>query len=280
MTLRTYRDVTGPDASGILEQVTEQRERVRARLAAVRRVVAVMSGKGGVGKSYLTAAIARAAGERWPGGVGVIDADLKSPTVARVLGASGPLRLTDAGVEPARDPAGVRVISTEFLLATGRPLGWREPGAEQFVWRGALEAGVLREFLSDVIWGPLELLLVDLPPGADGVADLKALVPELTGAIAVTIPTDESERSVARALAAARDAEIPLLGVIENMAGARASDGTEMGALFSGDAGRALAQAFSIPLLAHVPFAMPGPGAGAADALDAAARARVLEALR
>src|SRR5690242_15949617 len=151
MTLRTYREVTGSDASGILEQVTVQRERVRARLAGVKRVVAVMSGKGGVGKSYLTAAIARAAGEYWPGRVGVIDADLKSPTVARVLGAAGPLRLTDAGVEPARDPAGVRVISTEFLLPTGRPLGWREPAAEQFVWRGALEAGVLREFLSDVI---------------------------------------------------------------------------------------------------------------------------------
>jgi len=280
MTLRTYRELTGTDASGILEQVTAQRERVRTRLAAVRRVVAVMSGKGGVGKSYLTAAIARAAGERWPGRVGVIDADLKSPTVARVLGASGPLRLTDDGVEPARDAAGIRVISTEFLLPSGRPLGWREPAAEQFVWRGALEAGVLREFLSDVIWGELELLLVDLPPGADGVADVTALVPELTGAIAITIPTDESERSVARALAAARDAGIPLLGVIENMAGARAPDGAVLGPLFAGDAGPKLARAFDIPLLARVPFAMPGPGAGADSALDAGARARVLGALR
>lgn len=280
MTLRTYRELTGADASGMLDQITGQRERVRTRLAAVTRVVAVMSGKGGVGKSYLTAAIARAAGERWPGRVGVIDADLKSPTVARVLGASGPLRLTDAGVEPARDAAGIRVISTEFLLPTGRPLGWREPGAEQFVWRGALEAGVLRDFLSDVIWGELDLLLVDLPPGADGVADVKALVPELTGAIAITIPTDESERSVARALAAARDAGITLLGVIENMSGARGIDGAVLGPLFSGDAGSALARAFDIPLLARVPFAMPGPAAGAAPALDTDARARVLEALR
>src|SRR5690349_9628558 len=167
MTLRTYREMSGPDVSGVGAQVADQRERVRRRLAGVRRVIAVMSGKGGVGKSYLAAAIARAAIERWPGRVGVIDADLKSPTVARVLGAAGPLTLTDDGVAPARDAAGVRVMSAEFLLATGRPLGWREPGAEQFVWRGALETGVLREFLSDVIWGELELLLVDLPPGAD-----------------------------------------------------------------------------------------------------------------
>jgi ATP-binding protein involved in chromosome partitioning len=183
-------------------------------------------------------------------------------------------------VEPARDPAGVRVISTEFLLPTGRPLGWREPAAEQFVWRGALEAGVLREFLSDVIWGELELLLVDLPPGADGVADVKALVPELAGAIAVTIPTDESERSVARALAAARDAGIDLLGVIENMSGARSPEGAALGPLFPGDAGAALAASFDIPLLARVPFAMPAPGAGAVPSLDPGARARVLEALR
>ncbi|MBI1967524.1 MAG: P-loop NTPase [Gemmatimonadetes bacterium] len=275
MSFRTYRDVTGPDASRVLDQVGAQRARVRDRLATVRRVVAVMSGKGGVGKSFVTAALARLGAARWLERVGVLDADLRSPTVARLLGAAGPLRVTDAGVHPAVGAAGVRVISTEFLLETGRPLAWREPEAEQFVWRGTLEVGVLREFLGDVWWGDLELLLVDLPPGADGVADLRDLVPEMTGALGVTIPTDEARQSVARALRAATEAGIRLLGIIENMAGYQCGECGRPGPLFPGDAGPALAAEFGVPLLARIPFL-----AGAHEPVfEADAQARVFEVL-
>jgi ATP-binding protein involved in chromosome partitioning len=258
VSFRTYRDVAGPDESGILEQIGVHRAQVQQRLRSVRRVVAVMSGKGGVGKSYVTAALARAATARWPDQVGVLDADLRSPTVARLLEAAGPLVVTDAGVNPAIGAGGARVMSTEFLLETGRPLAWREPGAEQFVWRGALETAVLREFLADVQWGDLELLLVDLPPGADGVADLLALVPELTGALAITIPTADSRHSVSRALRAAREAGIRLLGVIENMAGYRCADCGHTTAVFPGRAGAELAAEFAIPLLARIPFQSDG----------------------
>jgi len=254
VTFRTYAQVAGADASGLADQVAAQRAQVRERLHAVRRVVAVMSGKGGVGKSVVTAALAARAAARWPDRVGVLDADLRSPTVARLLGAAGPLRITEAGVHPAIGPGGVRVMSTEFLLDRGRPLAWREPDAERFVWRGALEVGVLREFLGDVAWGELELLLVDLPPGADGVADLAALVPDLLGALAVTIPSDEARHSVARALRAAVEAGIRPLGVIENMAGYRCPGCGEAHTLFAGDAGAALAAEFGIPLLARLPF--------------------------
>jgi len=272
---RTYRDVAGPDGSGIAEQVGAQRAQVQQRLRSVRRVVAVMSGKGGVGKSYVTAALARAATARWPDHVGVLDADLRSPTVARLLEAAGPLVVTDAGVSPAIGAGGARVMSTEFLLETGRPLAWREPAAEQFVWRGALETAVLREFLADVQWGDLELLLVDLPPGADGVADLLALVPELSGALAITIPTEDSRHSVSRALRAAREAGIRLLGVIENMAGYRCADCGHTTAVFPGRAGAELAAEFAIPLLARIPF-QPDGHAGAPVAAE---WERVLEAV-
>jgi ATP-binding protein involved in chromosome partitioning len=261
VSFRTYRDVAGPDESGILEQIGIHRAQVLQRLRSVRRIVAVISGKGGVGKSYVTAALARAASARWPDHVGVVDADLRSPTVARMLGASGPLVVTDAGVRPAIGAGGARVISTDFLLESGRPLTWREPDSEQFVWRGALEAAVLREFLADVQWGELELLLVDLPPGADGVADLYALVPQLSGAIAVTIPTGESRHSVARALSAAREAGIRLLGVVENMAGYCCEGCGRTAAMFSGQAGAELAAEFGIPLLARIPFHAEGAAA-------------------
>lgn len=258
MNFRTYHDVVGADGSRIAEQVGAQRARVQEQLRSVRQIVAVMSGKGGVGKSFVTAALARSGAARWPDRVGVLDADLRSPTVARLLEAAGPLVVTDAGVRPATGTAGVRVMSTEFLLESGRPLVWREPDAERFVWRGTLEATVLREFLGDVLWGDLELLLVDLPPGADGVADLRELVPQLSGVLAVTIPTDEARESVARTLHAATAAGIKPLGVIENMAGYRCPGCGDIGPLFRGSAGPALAAAFGIPLLARIPFLAAG----------------------
>ena len=277
MSFRTYRDLAGPDGSRIVEQVGAQRARVQRRLRSVRRVVAVMSGKGGVGKSFVTAALARLAAARWPSRVGVLDADLRSPTVARLLGAAGPLRVTDAGVQPATGGVGVRVISTEFLLESGHPLRWREPDTEQFVWRGTLEAAVLREFLGDVLWGDLDLLLVDLPPGADGVADLRELVPQLTGALAVTIPTDEAQQSVTRALRAAAEAGIRLLGVIENMAGYRCGGCGHTGPLFPGSAGSGVAAALGIPLLTRIPFLAAGSHAG--PVFDGDGSARVFEVL-
>ncbi len=278
MSFRTYHDVDGADESQLLGQVVAQRERVAARMANVKRVVAVMSGKGGVGKSYVTAGLALAASERL-GSVGVLDADLKSPTVAGMLAARGPLRVTDDGVEPAIGRGDVRVVSTDLLLDDGQPLRWREPKTERFVWRGVLEAGALREFLSDVAWGALELCLVDLPPGADGVADHHAFVPNLAGAVVITIPTDQSRRSVERTTRSAQEAGIPLLGVIENMSGYQCADCGAPGPLFAGNAGAALAKEFRIPLLGSIPFLPAGPALPAPPALPPQLIANFLEAL-
>ncbi len=253
MSYRTYHEIHGEDESRLLSQVTEQRARVGRRLASVECVIAVMSGKGGVGKSYVTARLAAGAASRAKA-IGVLDADLRSPTVARLLGAEGPLVVTDDGVDPALCRDGVRVVSTDLLLEEGQPLAWREPAHERFVWRGVQETGVLREFLSDVTWGRLDLLLVDLPPGADGVVDLKELVPDLTGALIVTIPSEESRRSVARTMRAASDAGIPLLGVVENMSGYHCPECGGPRPLFAGTAGADLAEAFGVPLIARLSF--------------------------
>ena len=254
MSFRTYHEVTEPDRSRLGEQVAQQRARVAARLTSVRRTIAVMSGKGGVGKSYVTASVALGAARSLAGAVGVVDADLKSPTIARLLDARGPVRISEDGVHPPVSPHGVRVMSTSFLLDDGAPLAWREPSGERFVWRGVLETGVLREFLSDVLWGTLDLLLVDLPPGSDKLSDLAELVPQLTGAIAVTIPSDESHAAVRRSMQAARQQCVPLLGVVENMSGYECDECGQMRPLFSGDAGAALAREFDVPLLARIPF--------------------------
>jgi ATP-binding protein involved in chromosome partitioning len=236
---------------------------VRAQLREVQRLVAVISGKGGVGKSWVTAALAVALARRGRA-VGVLDADLQSPTVARSLGARGPLAVSANGVQPAAGNAGVRVMSMDLLLAEGAPLRWTSPVGEAHTWRGIAETGALREFLSDVVWGALDVLLVDMPPDTHRLDDLSALVPDISGAIAITLPSEESRRSVVRAMRAAHNNGVPLLGIVENMSGYACSRCGETRPLFGGDAGSALAAEFGVPLLARLPF-IPGPSEPPAD---------------
>ncbi|GBD31938.1 Iron-sulfur cluster carrier protein [bacterium HR33] len=251
--LPRYHEVGGEDRSRLLEQVLAQRERVEQRLAQVRRVVAVMSGKGGVGKSYFTAVLAGELAQRFDR-IGVLDADLAGPTVAALLDARGPLGARGQTVTPAAGRAGIQVFSADLLLPEGEPLRWKEPAGERFVWRGALEAGVLREFLSDVEWGPLDFLLIDLPPGASQMQDLAELVPRLSGAVAVTIPSEESRRAVSRAMRAAKEAGVRLLGVVENMSSYRCPGCGGEHPLFRGSAAEELAGEFGLSVLGRLPF--------------------------
>jgi ATP-binding protein involved in chromosome partitioning len=206
-----------------------------------------MSGKGGVGKSFVTSGLA-AALARAGRAVGVLDADFDGPTVARLLGADGPLVVGAEAASPLVGTDGVRCVSMAHLVEDGQPLAFRGPEAEGFVWRGAMEAAVLREFLSDVAWGPLDWLLVDLPPGIERFAALCDLLPAPPEVLTVTIPSPESRDVVRRALRAAADRSAPLLGIVENM----------VGPIFPGDAGGTLAREFGIPLLARVPFGPSG----------------------
>jgi ATP-binding protein involved in chromosome partitioning len=263
--------------------VAAQRDRVAARLGSVRHVVAVMSGKGGVGKSLVSAGLASAlarAGRR----VGVLDGDLHAPTAARMLGAGRERLAVEKGaVSPAIAPGGVRVMSSDLLLPEGAPLRWREPREAAFVWRGALEAGVLREFLADVAWGELDELVVDLPPGTERLSALAELVPRLAGAVVVTIPSDASYRAVRRAVEAARAAGVRLLGVVENMAAGRCAACGAPAVAFAGEAGERLAGESGLPVLARVGFdprlqsVDEGSAGAAATALGAAAEALVAQ---
>lgn len=251
--IRSYSEVEGRDRSDLAGQVEEQRARVERRLEAVDRVLAVMSGKGGVGKSYVAASLAAALAGRGSD-AGLLDADLDGPTGDRMLGVTRePLRVTDEGVAPAA-AEGVRVISTGLLLEEDAPLSWREPDRENFVWRGAQERGVLREFLGDVVWGHLDWLVVDLPPGSDRLEQLLGLVPGLDAAVAVTLPTGASRSAVERSLRLIRSEGVPVAGVVENMSTYACAECGGRGPLFPGEAGRELAERFDLQLLGSVPF--------------------------
>jgi ATP-binding protein involved in chromosome partitioning len=244
LNIRTYRDLTEADRSGLVDQIVAQRRRVADRLATVRRVVAVLSGKGGVGKSFVTAGLARALA-RSGRAAGVLDADFNGPTAPQLLH----LPVTsctshDDVIEPLVNAEGVRCFSMAFVVEDGRPLAFRGPDTEAFVWRGALEAAALREFLADVAWGALDELFVDLPPGVQRFQELTELLPAPPAVLAVTIPTPESRDAVRRALRGAIDRKATPLGVVENM----------VGGPFAGNAADELAAEFGLPVLARIPW--------------------------
>lgn len=251
--MRTYHQLTDPDRSGLAEQIGAQRRRVADRLAGVTRIVAVMSGKGGVGKSYVTAHLARALA-RGGRSVGVLDADLNGPTIPRLLETPhAPRRTSTEGIEPATGLDGVRCISMGLLLEDGAPLAFKGPSAESFVWRGALEASALREFLGDVEWGKLDTLLLDLPPGMQRYLELCDILSNPPAVLTVTIPTPESGDAVRRAMRAALDRGSELRGIVENMVGRE----------FAGTAADDLAKEFATPVLARIPW-HPAPDAWSA----------------
>jgi len=242
--MRTYHQLTDPDRSGLADQIGAQRKRVAERLAGVRRIVAVMSGKGGVGKSYVTANVARAlARARKP--VGVLDADLNGPTIPGLLGVNhSPLPAPGDAIEPAMSAEGVKCISMALLLDDGAPLAFKGPSAESFVWRGAMEASALRELLGDIAWGDLDTLLLDLPPGMQRYIELCDILGNPPPVLTVTIPTPESRDAVRRAMRAAVDRGSELLGIVENMVGGE----------LRGSAGDDLAHEFGVAVLARIPW--------------------------
>lgn len=208
----------------VLGQVLAQREAVETRLDSIDTIVAVSSGKGGVGKSAITANLAAALAMQGAR-VGVLDADIHGPTAALMLGARGQqLRIDEDGVRPAMGVADIKVMSMDlFLAADDQAVRWKHPGGladDEYVWRGTLEANVLREFLADTQWGQLDWLLVDMPPGADRFETLVRLVPQLSGTLIVTTPSIPSRGVVRRSITSAQSAGAKILGLIVNMVSA------------------------------------------------------------
>ncbi|MFW6079873.1 MAG: P-loop NTPase [Gemmatimonadota bacterium] len=258
--IRTYHEVDDEAGREVLDQVLAQRDRLARRLADVRHVVAVASGKGGVGKSAVTAnlaALLTARGHR----VGAVDADLNGPSLARMLGADRrePLHVGEDGVSPATGATtGVRVISMDLLLeAEETPVAWR--GAEgsamaESIWRGSIETGALREFLGDIAWGELDYLFVDVPPGTDRLARLLDLVPRPDALLLVTTPSEAARFVVAKSVRQAADAGLPTVGLVANMTAYVCEGCGHAAPLFPADGARRLAEAADAPLWAEIPF--------------------------
>jgi len=174
----------------------------------VKRVIAVMSGKGGVGKSSVTAMLAVALA-RDCNKVGILDADITGPSIPRLFGLhSGGLRKSENGLLPAVTGQGIRVISSNLLVANED---------DAVIWRGPMIAGMIQQFWRDVLWGKLDVLLVDLPPGTSDAALTVMQSLPVNGVVLVTSPQQLAGMVVKKASAMLKQLNVPVLAVVENM---------------------------------------------------------------
>jgi len=218
-------------------------------MARIRHKLAILSGKGGVGKSTITANLAIAFARKGYR-VGVLDADIHGPSIPKLLGMrKETLRASQAdgqGIVPVEGPLGIKIVSMDFLLPSDET---------PVIWRGPMKTGVIRQFLADVVWGDLDFLLVDLPPGTgDEPLSIMQLIPNIDGVLMVTAPSELSQLIVKRAIGFTRKLQVPLIGIIENMSGFVCPKcGAEFDILGAGG-GRRISEELNVPFLGRIPI--------------------------
>jgi ATP-binding protein involved in chromosome partitioning len=209
------------------------------------RIIAVSSGKGGVGKSTVCTNIAVAlaqAGAR----VGILDADIYGPNIPRMLGVNAPPPVKDEKIIPL-EAHGVKVISLGFLIDRDQPA----------IWRGPIVMKIITQFLRDVEWGVLDFLLVDMPPGT-GDAQLSLVqATAVTGAVIVTTPQEVAVGDALRGAKMFERVGVPVLGVVENMSYFESPETGKPIAIFGSGGGQRLAEELGVPLLGEIPLYPP-----------------------
>jgi ATP-binding protein involved in chromosome partitioning len=227
------------------KRLLEQRQILRFRMEKIKHKVAVISGKGGVGKSTITVNLAVAFalnGKR----VGLLDADIHGPSVPKLLGLTGQqLKVGPPGAFPVTGPLGMKVVSIDFFL----------PGEAPTIWRGPLKMTAIRQFLSDIVWGELDFLFIDLPPGTgDEPLSVAQLLPEIDGVVIVTMPSELSAAVVQKAITFARRLNMPIIGVVENMSGFVCPHCGTKSDIFQSGGGEKMAQEANVSFLGSLPI--------------------------
>lgn len=222
----------------------EPKEGSAAQYNHIQRVIAVMSGKGGVGKSLVTSLLAVAlvqSGYR----VGVLDADITGPSIPKLFGLHGPLDGGPVGIYPLTSEVGVKVMSINLLMyEEDKPV----------VWRGPLIGKVITQLWGDVMWGDLDYLLVDLPPGTSDASLTTLQSLPVSGIIMVTTPQSLASLIVRKAVHMAQLIGTPIVGVVENMAYFKCPDTGKQHLIFGPSHASEVVQAATAPLLAQLPI--------------------------
>jgi ATP-binding protein involved in chromosome partitioning len=273
--MKTYHDIAGDGGSDVIGQVVAKRSKIAESLADVRHMVAIGSGKGGVGKSTLTMQLAEAL--RVGGAqVAILDADLNGPTQARLGGLrAAPVVPGPRGLVPPKTASGIGVVSMGALFPESEAVDFASVSSgDSYVWRATREFSAFGDLLAGVGWGKLDFLLVDLPPGAERTFQYAEFLGEAAAFVLVTIPSDVSRGVVSRAVAAMRRTPNRILGYVENMSGYYCEGCDAVRPLF----GSAARVELDLPKLGAVPFdpelaAACDRGAPLADATRPAIRA-------
>lgn len=211
-------------------------------IPGVKNVIAVSSGKGGVGKSTVAVNLACAL-QRSGARVGVLDADVYGPNVPLMLGVTGQPAVVDKKIVPF-ERHGLQVMSMALLVAEDQPV----------IWRGPMLHSAVRQFLFDVAWHDLDYLVVDLPPGTGDAQLSLSQQAHLMGAVIVTTPQDVSVLDVKKAIRMFQTVNVPILGIVENMAWFTPPGQTERYFLFGQGGGHKIEREFGVPLLGQVPI--------------------------
>ncbi len=212
-------------------------------LPGVKNVIAVASGKGGVGKSTVSANLAVALAQDGAS-VGLLDADITGPNIPLMLGVEGQPSASPSNKILPLERYGVKVISIQFFVPEGQPI----------VWRGPLVGGAIQQFLRDVEWGELDYLVIDLPPGtSDAQLTLAQAVP-ISGALLVTTPQDVAIADVTKALAMFKRMSVPVMGIVENMSAFVCSHCNEVTEIFGRGGGERFAQQHGMEYFGSIPL--------------------------
>jgi ATP-binding protein involved in chromosome partitioning len=209
----------------------------------VKNVVLVMSGKGGVGKSTVSTNLALAL-SRMGTRVGLLDADIYGPSIPTMLGISGRPNSDGQRITPL-ERFGVKLMSIGFLL---------EDEKSAVVWRGPMLHGALMQFLKDVAWGPLDFLLLDLPPGTGDIALTLSQKVRASGAVIVTTPQEVALQDVYKSVSMCQKVGIPILGVVENLSYFVCDGCEKRHELFGSGGGQKIAEFSQAPLLGQIPL--------------------------
>lgn len=212
-------------------------------LQGVRHVVAIASGKGGVGKSTTAVNLAVAL-SRTGARVGLLDADLYGPSSHTILGADAQMLGNPQGQILPINKYGISIVSMGLMKDSGAPV----------VWRGPIASRVIQQFLSGVQWGELDYLLVDLPPGTGDIQLTLSQTAPLSGAVIVTTPQAVATLVAEKGLKMFQQVDVPILGIVENMSGFVCGHCQEVTYIFNQDGGKRMAETVGAPLLAKIPL--------------------------
>lgn len=212
--------------------------------AKIKKVIAVVSGKGGVGKSLVTSQLAAVA-QRQGYKVGVLDADITGPSMARAFGIVEKLSACEDGIIPHETPEGIKVVSTNMVLPEE---------TTPVLWRGSIISNLIRQFFSEVLWGELDYLFIDMPPGTGDVALTIYQAFPIDGIVIVTAPQDLVSMIVAKAINMANMMDVPIAGLVENMAYFTCPDCGGNHSVFGTSDIKALAEQYGIERTARLPL--------------------------